>query len=216
MQELIKDGKVKRGLLGVNIQDVNESLAKSFGRADTEGALVSQVIEGSPAEKAGVKAGDIILKFNDHAVTGAANLKNIVGLEKPGSKAKLTIWRDGKTQDVNVTIAERTDKMASAGNPISPAETSNELGIEIEKVPAAAAEQMGLKEGEGVRVKEVSDGVGGRMGLRSGDVILEVDGKPVNDISEFNSAVKQSVKNKLIRLKVQRGTSKLFLASAIG
>jgi serine protease Do len=219
MDDLLKEGKVRRGLLGVNIQDVTDSLAKSFGRDNTDGALVSQVIEGSPAEKVGVKPGDIILKFNDQPVSSAANLKNLVGREKPGASAKLTIWRDKKTLDLAMNIGERNQKTIAAATPGAPpttGETSAELGIEIEKLPAAAAEQIGLKEGEGLRIKDVgADGVGNRMGLKVGDVILEVDGKPVTDVSEFHNAVKNAASNKLIRLKFQRGTAKMFVASSL-
>ncbi|MHB8203060.1 MAG: DegQ family serine endoprotease [Desulfomonilaceae bacterium] len=219
MNDLIKNGKVKRGLLGVNIQDMTESLAKSFGRNDAEGALVSQVIEGSPAEKAGIKAGDIILKFNNEPVKGAANLKNLVGKEKPGTSASLTIYRDKKTMEVPVKIAERTQKaVASSGatGGASAAETSNDLGIQIEPVPGAVASKMDLKEGQGILVKDISsDGVGARMGLHSGDVILEVDGTTVSTVDSFTKAVSEAKKNKVIRLKVQRGTAKIFLAGTI-
>jgi serine protease Do len=219
MNDLIKNGKVKRGLLGVNIQDMTESLAKSFGRNDAEGALVSQVIEGSPAEKAGIKAGDIILKFNNEPVKGAANLKNLVGKEKPGTSASLTIYRDKKTMEVPVKIAERTQKaVASSGatGGASAAETSNDLGIQIEPVPGAVASKMDLKEGQGILVKDISsDGVGARMGLHSGDVILEVDGTTVSTFDSFTKAVSEAKKNKVIRLKVQRGTAKIFLAGTI-
>lgn len=217
MDDLMKSGKVRRGLLGVNIQDVTESLAKSFARSDTEGALVSQVVPDSPAQKAGIKDGDIIVKFNGEPIKGAAHLKNLVGKEKPGATAKLTIFRDKKTLDVSVKIAERTEQaVASAAGP-SQAETSNELGIEIEKVPVAMAEKLGLKEGEGVRVKDLdAEGAGSRMGLKSGDVILEVDGKPVSDGAAFNQAVSDAKKNKLIRLKVKRGSGSLYLSDALG
>jgi len=148
MDDLVKEGKVKRGLLGVNIQDMNEALSKSFGRKDSEGALVSQVVEGSPAEKAGVKAGDIILKFNDNVVKGAAHLKNLVGKEKPGASANMSVYRDNKTLEIPVKIAERTQKaLASSGATDSPGETSNDLGIQIEKVPASVSSKMGLKDG---------------------------------------------------------------------
>jgi serine protease Do len=213
MEELIKTGKVKRGLIGVNIQDVTEALAKSFNRADSEGALVSQVVEGSPAEKAGIKSGDIILKFNNQPVSGAAALKNMVGLEKPGASATLNIWRDKKTFDVNIVVGERTQKSASAASPIQPGDTSNELGVDIEKLPASAAEQMGLKEGEGIRIKDIDpEGVGARMGLKAGDVILEIDGKKIKDVAEFNAAVKESKANNIIRLQMQRGNVKTFVA----
>jgi serine protease Do len=219
MDDLITDGKVHRGLLGVNIQAVDESLAKSFGRTSTDGALVSQVISGSPAEKAGVKAGDIIIQFNDQPIKDHSHLKNLVGREKPGTSTKLTVFRDKKTIDLNVKIAERTEKAIASAAPkqTSAAETSSELGIDIESVPSGAAESLGLKEGEGVRIKDMnSDGTGARMGLRSGDVILEVDGKTIADVSAFNAAVATAKANKVIRLKVQRNRAVLFMATNLG
>ncbi len=217
MDDLQKGGKVRRGLLGVNIQDLNDSLAKSFGRNDSEGALVSQVIEGSTAEKAGIKSGDIILKFNGQAVTGAAQLKNLVGREKPGSDAKLTIFRDKKNIEVNVKITERTQKAVASASQGSSTETSNELGLEIEKVPSSMAGKLELKEGEGLLVKDLTpDGAGSKIGLRPGDVILEVDGVAINDVAVFNKAVVEAKKNKIIRLKVQRNNGKIFLAGSLG
>jgi serine protease Do len=218
MEDLIKTGKVRRGLLGVNIQDVTESLAKSFGRPDSEGALVSQVIEGSPAEKAGVKAGDIILKFNGEPVSGAAQLKNVVGKEKPGATVKLSIFRNKETFDVSLKVGERTkEAVAAASSSPGAAETSNELGIEIEKVSATLGERLGLKAGTGVEVKEVSPtGYGARMGLKSGDVIVEVDGTVVADVDSFNKAVGAAKNNKLVRLKVKRGNGTIFLATPLG
>jgi serine protease Do len=216
MDDLQKGGKVRRGLLGVNIQDLNDSLAKSFGRNDSEGALVSQVIEGSPAEKAGIKSGDIILKFNGKPVSGAAQLKNLVGREKPGSDAKLSIYRDKKMMDLSVKIAERTQKAIASATQTPAGETSNELGLEIEKVPAAIASKLDLKEGEGILVKDLSsDGAGAKIGLIAGDVILEVDGVSVNDIETFNKAVISAKSNKIIRLKVQRNKGKIFLAGSL-
>jgi serine protease Do len=218
MDDLIKTGKVRRGLLGVNIQDVNDSLAKSFGRADSEGALVSQVIEGSPAEKAGIKAGDIILKFNGEPVTGASQLKNLVGREKPGSAGKLTIFRDKGTLDVTLTVGERTKEAIASAQP-SPGtpEASNELGIEIEKVAPMAAERLGLKGSSGVEVKDMSpNGPGAKMGLKVGDVILEVDGVAVADPAAFSKAVAAAKAKNLIRVKIRRGNGTLFLGSSLG
>lgn len=218
MDDLVKTGKVRRGLLGVNIQDLSPSLAKSFGRSDSEGALVSQVIPGSPAEKAGVQAGDIIVKFKGEPVSGAAQLKNLVGREKPGSEATLSLVRDKKNLDVKLKIGERTQKALASSEPSGgPAETLNELGIDVEKPTPAEAQKAGIKLGEGLKVKDLTaDGVGRTMGLRSGDIILEVDGKPVSEATEFNTAVKQAKKNKVIRLKVQRGNSRIFLGSDLG
>jgi serine protease Do len=211
MEQLLKHGKVERGLLGVNIQDVTQALAKSFGRPDTNGALVSQVVPGSPSEKAGVKAGDIILDFNGQPVSGASQLKNLVGQTKPGAEAKVTIWRDKKTMNLNVTIGERTAKALAAGAPKT--ETSSELGVAVGTVPAEMASKMGLKEGQGVLIKEVNpDGRGASMGLAAGDVVLEVDGKLVAGVSEFNKEVEQAKKSGVIRLMIKRGSATIFLA----
>jgi serine protease Do len=213
MEQLLQHGKVERGLLGVNIQDVTESLAKSFGRSDTSGALVSQVVPGSPSEKAGVKAGDIILDFNGQPVSGASQLKNIVGQTKPNSAAKLKIWRDKKTISLDVTIGERTEKSLAAGAPRTETETSSELGVAVGTVPAEMASKMGLKSGEGALVKEVNpDGRGASMGLATGDVVLEVNGKLVAGVSEFNKEVEQAKKSGVIRLMVKRGSATIFLA----
>lgn len=211
MDQLLKHGKVERGLLGVNIQDVNEALAKSFGRGDTNGALVSQIVPGSPAEKAGVKTGDIILDYNGQAITSASQLKNLVGQSSPGATEKLTIWRGKKTIEVSVTIAERTAKTVAAAAPNKV--SSSELGITVEKVPHNLAAKLGLKEGRGLLIKEMdADGRGAAMGLKPGDVILEVDGKPTSDITTFNKEVAESKNAGLIRMMIQRGSATIFLA----
>jgi serine protease Do len=212
MDELLKHGKVKRGLLGVNIQDLTESLAKSFGKPDTNGALVAQVTPGSPSEKAGIKPGDIIVEFNGKPISSAAELKNLVGQTEPGKTAKLKIFRDKKTVDLDVMVAERTPQAVAAASPTP--ESSKELGITLEKLPPQVASQLGLKEGEGLKVTEVNPtGQGAKMGLRSGDVILEVDGKPVTDLAGFNKGVADAKKGGVIRLKIQRDSATIFLGA---
>jgi serine protease Do len=211
MEELLKTGKVERGLLGVNIQDLTEALAKSFGRTTTSGALVSQVVPGGPAAKAGVKAGDIILSYNGQQVMSASQLKVLVGQTKPDSTAKLGIWRDKKTVELSVSIGERTAKALEAAVPTGAA--SSELGIKVEKVPSQLASKMGLKEGLGVVITHVSpSGKGSAMGLRDGDVILEVDGKMIKGVSELNKEVTASKKNGIIRMMIQRGSATIYLA----
>ncbi|MFH1113613.1 MAG: DegQ family serine endoprotease [Pseudomonadota bacterium] len=218
MEDLMKSGKVRRGLLGVNIQSLDEYQAKYYGRKETDGALVSQVVPGSPAEKAGVKDGDIIIKFNDKPVAGAAELKNLVGKEKPGTPSTLTIIRDKKTINLKVNVGERTSKSFEGMKEETEGETSNELGIEVEPVPSALAAKLGIKEGQGLRVKDLKgDGAGSKIGLREGDVILEVDGSPVNSASDFAEVVAKvkSRKDAIIQLRVQRGPAKLFLAGPL-
>jgi serine protease Do len=215
MESLLTEGKVRRGLLGVNIQDLTESLAESFGKTEASGALVAQVIPGSPAQKAGVKSGDIILKFDGKKVSGAAQLKNMVGRVKPGTESTLTVFREKKKIPLNVKIGERDQKkLASLSQSMPTSETTNELGVAVGNVPEAVAEKLGLKAGEGVRIKDIeSDSVARRMGLRAGDVIVEVGDKKISDLPSFNQAVTAAKKKGLIRLKVQRGKARIFLAA---
>jgi len=214
MEALLKHGKVQRGLLGVNIQDLTEALAKSFGRTDTNGALVSQVVPGGPAEKAGIKPGDVITDFNGTPISGAAELKNLVGQTPVGSTAKVTVWRDKKTTVLNVTVTERTPQMLAAGTPAS--EKSAELGMTVEKLPAELASKLGLKPGVGLLVKDLNaDGRAAAMGLRQGDVILEVDGKAITDVAGFNAQLAEAKKSGVIRMMIQRGSATLFLAESL-
>jgi len=215
MDQLVKEGKVHRGLLGINIQDMNEALAKSFGRKDLSGALVSQVVPGSPAEKAGIKSGDIVLSFNGQAISGAAELKNLVGNQKPGDSAKLTIWRKNQTQNITVAVGERTEKTLASAAPQEG--NSADLGLRLEKVPAGVAKRLGLKDGAGLMIKSVDpNGAGSRMGLAENDVILDVDGKKVTNVESFNNEVEAAKANHVIRLMVQRGSSTIYLGETIG
>jgi serine protease Do len=215
MEELIKTGTVHRGLLGVRIQDVTEPLAKSYGLSEVSGALVSVVEPNSQAQKAGIQKDDIILKYNGQPIGGAAELKNLVGKERPNSNAKLTVFRNKKTVDVSVKIGERPQELASKGDP-GLAGTSGQLGINLGKVSSFDVVKLGLKNREALVVKSVNpDGAGGKLGLHPGDAILEIDGASVSDVPTFKTKVSEAKKNKVIRLTVQRGKDVLILATAL-
>jgi serine protease Do len=216
MDELIKTGTVRRGLLGVRIQDVTEALAKSYGLPDVGGAVVSVVEPGSQAEKVGLKKDDVIVKFNGQSIAGAAELKNLVGKEHPNSTARLTIFRNKKALDVAVNIGERPQQLASAADLQPEAGTTAELGIQLGKVSSLDTGKPGLKDRATLVVKAVQpDGTGDKLGLKPGDAILEIDGASVSDVPTFKTKVGEAKKNKVIRLTVQRGKDVLILATPL-
>jgi len=220
MEDLLTEGKVRRGLLGVHIQDVTEALAKSFGRDTADGALVNNVVPGSPADKAGIQPGDIILEFNGQPISNAGQLRNVVAAEKPGATATVVVFRNKKKLSLPVTIQERTKDSFAATEPSGEfgERTLKQLGLEVEKLPPSLSERLGLSKGEGIRVKDVNPGgPGARMGIMPGDVILEVDGKSIRDVEEFNEAIAKAEKNEnhILRLKVRRGNGTLYLAGPL-
>ena len=213
MDQLLKNGKVERGLLGVNTQDITLPLAKSFGRTDTNGALVTKVIPDSPAEKIGIKNSDIILKYNNQLLTGAAHLKNLVGQTKPGTVVKLTVWRNGKTFTVDVTIVERSQKTLIASGRTE--EPTNELGVKVEKISPELALKLNIKQNVGVVIKYVSpNSKGSEIGLVSGDIILEINSKTISDVDDFNKKVTAAKEGKIIRFMIQRGKEIVYMAGS--
>lgn len=214
LNELAAYGRVRRGVLGANMQDLNESLAKSFGRSDTEGALITQVLPGSPAEKAGIKPGDIVITFKGRPVSGASQLKNMIGNEKPGSPAELAIFRDKKPLSIVATLGERVHaKKSVVSQPSAPA-SMREFGTELEKVSAQSGKTQGLQEGVGLLVKKV-DGLAAKMGVKDGDVLVEIDGKTLSEVSDFAKAFTEAKNNNVIRIKIQRAGEKVFLTSPV-
>jgi serine protease Do len=213
VDHLLRKGKVKRGVLGISIQDLNEPLAKSFGRNETTGALVTNIIENSPAATSGLREGDIIIKFNDTPVSCATQIRNLVSAEAPQTDARLTVYREGAELDLRMKLGERTSKTTSLPKPPS-SQVSNQTGLQMEKVSNSLAKKMKLKKGEGIHVKAAKAGfIGHKMGLKAGDVIVEVDGKPISDVIGFNKAFDEARAQKAVRLKIRRGDTKIYVAS---
>lgn len=210
--QLIDKGKVIRGYLGIVIQTLTPDLAKSFGVERSKGILVAQVSDDSPAAKAGLKQGDVIVSYKGKPVTDIGDFRNRVALTPPGSREKLTIIRDGDRREVSVTIGElsKAKTMAQARKP--EAETSSELGITVHTVTPDLAEQFKIKSGEGVVVTDVDEGsIAALGGIRSGDVILQVDRKPVNSAAEFNRAINKASDEKRVLLLVSSGDGQRYV-----
>jgi Do/DeqQ family serine protease len=209
MTQLIETGRVHRGMIGVTIQPVTSDLARSLGLTDVRGALVSAVEAGGPADKAGVRRGDVITSVNGIAVKDTNDLRNDVAQLKPGSEVKLTLVRDGKQQAVTATLSER--KAASAEREEgAAASAAGGFGMAVEPLTRDRAQELGLASTAGVVVVEVqSGGRAADAGLRPGDVIIEVDRKPVSSPDQLRAALKDGSRPAL--LLVQRGPVTSFL-----
>ncbi|MBW1947340.1 MAG: DegQ family serine endoprotease [Deltaproteobacteria bacterium] len=211
--QLLKKGKVTRGWLGVVIQDIDEELAKSFGLEKTEGVLIAEVSEGSPAEKAGLKQGDIILRLNGKKVDDLGELRNKIALTAPGTKVKLEVLRENKRRTIQVTIGEQP-----AGRAIGMAqhEILGKIGLVVQDLTEELAKQFGYRESQGVLVAEVEPGSpAARVGIRPGHLIEEVNRKRVHNMDEFVRALAQSKKTKSVLFRVRDGEFSRYVAIRI-
>jgi len=205
VEQLRDNGQVQRGWLGVQIQEVNRELAESFGMERPEGALVAQVLEDSPAQAAGLQAGDVIVEFNGRTVGSASALPPLVGLTPVGEAAKVVVLRDGKRKKLDVEIG----KLKGEENAAAPKQPKiDKLGMTLGNI--SESERTELKIEGGVRVEEVNPGPAQRAGLRAGDIIVAVGNKPVSNAKALR---KQLAKAKgPVALLLRRDGTPLFLA----
>jgi serine protease Do len=196
-EQLVKYGKVERGRIGVAIQEVSQSLAESFGLDKPQGALVSTVEPGGPADKAGIQPGDVLLAVNGKAVDRSAELPPLVAAVKPGSKANFDVWRDGAKRTVTVTVAElKPDQVASAKPASQQGEDTGKLGL-------------ALRQSEEGLVVEKASGPAARAGIRAGDVVIAVNGKRLKSAEELRSATAKA--KGTVALLVKRGDQSIFV-----
>ena len=212
-QQLRNTGKVTRGRIGVVIQPVTRELADGFGLAKPQGALVNSVEKGGPAEKAGVDAGDVILRFDGKAVNASEDLPRIVAATKPGSKVTMQVWRNKQARDVQVVVAEMQDDKTvrqqqgrRGGKP--PAASPSVHGLALSEL--SEAQRNELKITGGVLV-ENAQGAAARAGIRRGDVILAVNNQDVKSIEQFNQMMGQFDKGRIVALLVRRGANSLYI-----
>lgn len=203
--QLMEKGEVVRGYLGVGIQPLSPELAESFGLDRATGALVNQVQADSPADKAGIQRGDVLLTYNDREISGVRSLQLQVANTPAGGIAKLGILRDGQRMDLTVTIASRAGQVTANDATESVEDQENrKTGLGLTVVPA---------EGGGVQVEAIdSESGSARGGVRPGDLILAVNQHKITDLSSFERAVQGAKKSKYVRLLLKRGNSTLYLA----
>jgi serine protease Do len=212
VDQLKAQGRVSRGWLGVQIQDVTRELAESFGMKKPQGALVSRILPKSPAEAAGIQVGDIVVEFNQQEVNTSASLPPMVGMTKVGDAATLKIIRQGVTKEVPVKIGALPDEDEPVLGSAEPSgQAVNRLGVSVSNPTAEQREQLELPK-NGVLVQDVKPGSAFDAGIRRGDVILRVQDQVIKDVAHFNDVVKSLPKGKSIAVLVQRRGGTLFLA----
>jgi serine protease Do len=215
MSQLIQTGHVRRGMLGVTIQNVTADLAASLGMNQARGAIVSGVQPGSPADRAGVRRGDVITAFNGTPVSDNNTLRNAVARTQPGNTATLTVSRDNREQQLRVTLAELPAPSARAGREEGEGATHEDtggLGLTVQPFSPALVQRFNLKGvTQGLVVTDVAEaGAGAEAGLQPGDVLEEVNRQPVRTVAELQAALKGSGARPVLLL-VNRGGDSLFL-----
>ena len=209
-EQLKTIGRVVRGRIGVQIGEVTKEVAESLGLPRAQGALVARVEPGSPAEKAGVEAGDIITHFNGTTIEKSGDLPRLVGNTKPGSKSTLTILRKGAKRDLQVTVAEMEAEQTAKKDEKKPKQeqTLNALGLAVSDLSDAQKRELKL---EGGAMVELADGPAGRAGLQQGDVIVRLNNTDIKDAKQFNALVAKLDPKKNALLLVRRGESSQFV-----
>ncbi|MBU1237657.1 MAG: DegQ family serine endoprotease [Gammaproteobacteria bacterium] len=211
-QQLLAHGKVSRGRLGVTVQEVDQGLADSFGLDKPRGALVDSVDTAGPAAKAGIEAGDIILKFDGKEISRSSELPVLVGAATPGSKAKVEIWRKGRTRELGITLGEMSNEKVASDDADATDETGGKLGLAVR--PLTGDERAQVAGGHGLVVENVDDGPAARAGIRPGDVIVSANGEQVNSVDQLKKQLGHA--GKRIALLVRRGEQQMFVAVAVG
>jgi serine protease Do len=207
LPQLKDKGRVVRGYLGTTVQKITPEIADSLGLKQQQGALVADVMRGSPAERAGIKTGDIITAFNSKEVKDSAELPTLVARVAPGTSASIKVLRDGKERTLPITVGEMKDtEVAATGE-------EGGLGLAVQPVTPELAQSLGLDRAEGLVITEVKPGsAADDAGLREGDMITQINRRPVKNLADYNREMAQSKKGQSVLLLVRRGDSSVFLA----
>ena len=206
--QLVSTGKVTRGRIGVQIQEVNAQFADAFGLDRPRGALVGQVLDDGPAAKAGIRTGDVILSVDGKPVERSTQLPSVVSAIKPGTTAKVEVWRDKESKMLNVKVDEFPEENVRVANRNveEPAAKADKLGLSVRPL---GADERRSAETEGYLLVEDVDGPAAAAGVRPGDVILGVNGKAVKSVADLRNATSNG--SKTVALLLEREGAQLFL-----
>jgi serine protease Do len=207
--QLRDEGRVTRGWLGVTVQALNKELAESFALDTTHGALVNEVIEDSPADKAGLKRGDIIVEYDGKQVDELNDLPRLVAATPVDETVKVKVFRDGKERTINVKIGRLDDgEVALAADD---EETGGALGLTVANVTPELVERYSLESDQGILITKIDpEGPAAEANLRVGDLVVEADGKEVGSVKEFEELVGKMKSGKVLRLLIQRRATLLY------
>jgi serine protease Do len=210
--QIVATGKVVHAKLGVTVQEINQGFADSFNLATPEGALVSNVERGSPGDKAGLKAGDVIRALNGQKIVSSGDLPAMVSLATPGDKVTIEVWRQGKSVQLGAVLGNANDKVAAAETDrADQASAKLRLGLSLRPLDSLEKRQSGLPNG---LLIEDAGGAAANAGVMPGDVLLSVNGRAVNTIDQVRDVVGKAGKS--VALLVQRGDDKIFIPVRLG
>ncbi len=211
MEDLVSKGKVVRGWLGVVIQNVDETMAEALGIGKARGVLVSEVSTDSPAEKAGLKQGDIILEFEGKEIGSTVELRNMVVETSPNSDVRVTILRDGKEKTLKVKLGELPAEEVAVAE--TQEKVESEIGVEVQTLTSSLAERLNLGDEQGVVVTKVKAGSPAQSaGIQEGDLIKEVNKEEVTDTSGYGKALAKSKPGESVLFLIRRQNATLFAA----
>ena len=208
--QIVATGKASHAKLGVTVQEVNQGFADSFKLATPEGALVANVERGSPADKAGLKSGDVVRKVNGQRIIASADLPALVGTSLPGDKISMDVWRDGKIVSLTATLGNAADKVAEVAKSDGAA-GKVKLGLALRPLQSDEKREAGISAG---LLVEDAGGAAANAGVQPGDVLLSVNGRPVNTVEQVRDVVEKSAKS--VALLIQRGPDKIFIPVRLG
>jgi serine protease Do len=207
-EQLLDDGEVKRGYLGIVIQSLTPELSESFKLESQMGILIAKVSKDSPADKAGLRQGDLIIRFNGQEVTDTGSFRNRVSLTPPGSNAQLVVIRNGKEKSIEVKIGHLSEEQLAKGT----TETTDELGLTVQTLTKDLAKQFDASADKGVVVTKIVPGsIAAMAGIKTGTVILQVNRKPVESAEEFKQIVEESGTDKQILMLISNGRMSRFV-----
>jgi serine protease Do len=207
--QIVQYGKVNRGRIGITIQEVTQSLAESFGLKKPAGALVSSVEKGSPAERAGVETGDVILKVDGKEIAGSMDLSGYVADIKPGATARLEVWRKGGPRELTVTVGEMKTQKLAVGN--SGGTAQGRLGVAVRALTPGEQKESGVSGG---LLVEESGGAAAKAGVQPGDIVLAFNSTPLKSVEQLRAMVAKSGKH--AALLVQRNDAKIYIPVELG